>query len=165
MDYNHFRLHPMTVGDLDQVMVIEDYSFPTPWKRSMYEHDLTGNAYSRFYVINNASTGELAGYIGSWFIADEAHIGTIATKNEYRGYRLAEQLVAYTAMQGMNEGMAYIILEVRINNKPAIKLYERLGFERVGMRKGYYSDTGEDAILMTSTELEALASRLLIEEG
>jgi ribosomal-protein-alanine N-acetyltransferase len=56
-------------------------------------------------------------------------------------------------------------LEVRINNKQAIKLYERLGFERVGLRKGYYSDTGEDAILMTSTQLEALASRLLIEEG
>ena len=165
MDYNRFRIHSMTISDLDQVMEIEDYSFPTPWKRGMYEHDLTQNAYSRFFVIKAANTGEVAGYIGSWFIVDEAHIGTIATKNEYRGLRLAEQLVAYTAMQGLNEGMAYIILEVRINNKPAIKLYERLGFERVGMRKGYYSDTGEDPILMTSTDLEALASLLQIEEA
>ena len=165
MDYKDLRLYPMQIIDLDQLMLIEDYSFPTPWKRSMYEHDLTKNEHSRFFVIKHVGTEELAGYVGSWFIADEAHIGTIATKNEYRGRRLAEQLVAYTALQALNEGLAYIILEVRINNKPAISLYERLGFERVGLRKGYYSDTGEDAILMTSTQLEMLASRLLIEEG
>lgn len=165
MDYDQFRFCKMRIADLDQLMPIEEYSFPTPWKRAMYEHDLTENEHSRFYVIKHTGTQELAAYIGSWFIADEVHIGTVATKREYRGWRLAEQLVAYTALQGMNEGLAYIILEVRINNRPAIRLYERLGFERVGLRKGYYSDTGEDAILMTCSDLQALASRLLIEES
>lgn len=165
MNYSQLHFFPMGISDLDQLMAIELYSFPTPWKRGMYEHDLTENTHSRFYVIKRADTDELAAYIGSWFIADEVHIGTIATKREYRGWRLAEQLVAYTALQGLNEGMSYIILEVRVNNKPAIRLYERLGFERVGMRKGYYTDTGEDAILMTCGELETLALRLLIEEA
>ncbi len=165
VDFDQLRLHRMRLEDLDQLMEIEDYSFPTPWKRSMYEHDLTQNAHSRFFVVRHAGTEELVAYAGSWFIVDEAHIGTIATKREYRGARLAEQLVAYTALQGLNEGMTYIILEVRVNNEPAIRLYERLGFERVGLRRAYYTDTGEDAILMTSTELESLAARLLIEEG
>lgn len=165
MEYSRLRFFPMGLADLDQLMAIEQYSFPTPWKREMYEHDLTQNSHSRFYVIKRADTDELAAYIGSWFIADEVHIGTIATKLEYRGWRLAEQLVAYTALQGLNEGMAYIILEVRVHNKPAIRLYERLGFARVGMRKGYYTDTGEDAILMTCEELNSLAMRLIVEEA
>jgi len=165
LDYSRFRFYKMAIADLDQLMPIEEYSFPTPWKRAMYEHDLTENEHSRFYVIRLTDTHELVGYIGSWFIADEIHIGTVATKREYRGWRFAEQLVAYTALQGMNESMTYIILEVRVNNRPAIRLYERLGFERVGLRKGYYSDTGEDAILMTCTDLTGLASRLIIEES
>jgi len=165
LDYSQLRFFPMRIADLDQLMAIEQYSFPTPWKREMYEHDLTENKHSRFYVIKRADTDELAAYIGSWFIADEVHIGTIATKAEYRGWRLAEQLVAYTALQGLNEGMSYIILEVRTNNGPAIRLYERMGFVRVGMRKGYYTDTGEDAILMTCAELNLLATRLMVEEA
>jgi len=165
VERDKLRFYAMSVDDLEQLMEIEAYSFPTPWKRAMYEHDLTRNEHSRFFVIKNCENNELAAYIGSWFIVDEAHIGTIATKREYRGLRLAEQLVAYTALQAINEGMAYIILEVRVSNAPAIKLYERMGFERVGLRKGYYSDTSEDAILMTCTQLEALAALLEIEEG
>ena len=131
----------------------------------MYEHDLTQNAHSRFYVIKDVATGELVAYIGSWFIVDEAHVGTIATKREYRGSHLAEQLLAYTALNALNEGLTYIILEVRETNEAAIRLYERLRFERVGLRRGYYTDTGEDAILMTCADLEGLASRLGIEEA
>jgi len=164
-NYDNLRFYPMAIGDLDQLMVIEEYSFPTPWKRHMYEHDLTSNPHSCFLVIKNKDTGELMAYIGSWFIIDEAHIGTIATKTEARGLRLAEQLIAYTALLAINKGMTYIILEVRTGNAAAIRLYERLGFDRVGLRRGYYSDTGEDAILMTCTDLEGLASRLKIEEG
>ena len=164
LDYANLRFHPMREADLDQVMLIEQYSFPTPWKRSMYEHDLKSNKHSRFYVVRDIA-GELVAYIGSWFIYDEAHVGTIATKQEYRGQRLAEQLLAYTALQAQNETMAYIILEVRATNNEAIRLYNRLGFEQVGLRKGYYTDTGEDALLMTCRELASLSARLLIAEG
>lgn len=164
-DIEEWRLYPMQLGDLEQLMAIEAYSFPTPWKREMYEQDLLNNTYSRFYVIKHVGTGELAAYIGSWFIYEEAHVGTIATKREYRGFRLAEQLLAYTALQAQNEGLAYMILEVRVSNVGAIKLYERIGFTQVGLRKGYYTDTGEDASLMTCDSLAGLSARLTIAEG
>ena len=154
----------MGEDDLDALLVIEQYSFPTPWKRSMYESDIDANRHARFFVIETQEQRELVGYIGSWFIYDEAHIGTIATKQEYRGRRLAEQLIAYTAFQGIQEGIAYIVLEVRVSNDPAIRLYERLGFTQVGLRKRYYTDTKEDALLMTCRNLESIARRLDIEE-
>jgi ribosomal-protein-alanine N-acetyltransferase len=164
-DYAAFRFHPLRERDLDELMVIELYSFPTPWKRSMYEHDLRHNNLSRFYVIKHAQTGELLAYSGTWFIYEEAHVGSIATRREYRGLRLAEQLLAYTALAAVNEGLTYMVLEVRENNAAAIQLYERIGFLQVGRRKGYYTDTGEDAILMTHSDLPALAERLVIQEG
>jgi ribosomal-protein-alanine N-acetyltransferase len=164
-DLGAFRFFPLRERDLDEVMVIELYSFPTPWKRSMYEHDLRHNNLSRFYAIKHVQTGEVAAYSGTWFIYDEAHVGTIATKSEFRGLRLAEQLLAYTALAAVNEKLAYMVLEVRERNASAIRLYERIGFLQVGRRKGYYTDTGEDAILMTHSDLPALAQRLTLQEG
>jgi [ribosomal protein S18]-alanine N-acetyltransferase len=164
-DYSAWRISPLREGDLDQLMAIEVYSFPTPWKRGMYEQDLRTNTHSRFYCVKHRETGELAAYIGSWFIYEEAHVGTIATKREYRGLRLAEQLIAYSALLAQNEGLSYVILEVRVSNLSAIRLYQRLGFEQVGLRRGYYTDTGEDALLMTCHDLAGLAGLLAIEEG
>lgn len=154
----------MRLSDLDAVMLIENYSFPTPWKRHMYESDLTTNARSRFYVAKDAASGALGAYSGSWFIYEEAHVGTIATAREHRGRRLAEQLLAYTALHALRERLSYMILEVRVTNEPAKRLYERLGFDLVGIRKGYYSDTGEDALLMTCDKLPGLAARLSLKE-
>lgn len=155
----------MRISDLDEVMVIEDYSFPTPWRRHMYESDLRTNRNSRFYVLRDTQTGRLAAYSGTWFIFEEAHVGTIATRTEDRGKRLAEQLLAYTALQADMEGLNYMILEVRVTNAAAIQLYARLGFSQVGRRRGYYTDTGEDALLMACDNLPALAERLRIVEG
>lgn len=155
----------MRPRDLDEIMPIEDYSFPTPWKRHMYEDDLRSNMHSRFFVIRNADSGELGAYIGNWFIYDEAHVGTIATKREHRGKGLATQLLAYSALHALNEGLDYMVLEVRVTNAAAIQLYENLGFRVVGVRKGYYTDTGEDALLMTCDNLQALANRLELPEG
>ncbi|MCB1216219.1 ribosomal protein S18-alanine N-acetyltransferase [bacterium] len=162
--FDQFRIRRMAEKDLDALLAIEQYSFPTPWKRSMYESDIDANRHARFFVIETKDQHELVGYIGSWFIYDEAHIGTIATKQEFRGQRVAEQLIAYTAFQGIQEGIAYIVLEVRVSNAPAIRLYERLGFTQVGLRKRYYTDTQEDALLMTCRDMEGMARRLDIEE-
>ncbi len=104
LDYSAWRISPLREGDLDQLMAIEVYSFPTPWKRGMYEQDLRTNTHSRFYCVKHQASGELAAYIGSWFIYEEAHVGTIATKREYRGLRLAEQLIAYTALERAKRG-------------------------------------------------------------
>lgn len=152
-------IRQMRPEDLDEVMEIEQYSFPTPWTRTIYEHDLKRNPRSRFFVARNEDEGELLGYIGNWVIEDECHVGTIASKREFRGQRIAEALLIHTARISLAEGVTYIILEVRENNFAAINLYKKLGFKQVGLRRGYYRDTGEDALLLTLHDLESLASR------
>lgn len=152
-------IRQMRLEDLDEVMEIEQYSFPTPWTRTVYEHDIKRNPNSRFFVARSEDDGELLGYIGNWVIEDECHVGTIASKREFRGQGIAEALLIHTARTSLAEGVTYIILEVRENNFAAINLYKKLGFKQVGLRRGYYRDTGEDALLLTSNDLEALASR------
>lgn len=142
----------MKLVDLDDVLVIEAYSFPTPWTRGIYERDLIQNNRARFYSAFT-SDSVLAGYIGSWFFDDEAHIGTIAVKREARRSNIARCLIYHTADASLREGVKYIILEVRISNLGAIALYEELSFKKVGYRKGYYIDTGEDAHLMMLDDL------------
>ena len=154
-------IQPMQVSDLDEVMVIEKYSFPTPWSRRLYEMDITRNPRSRFYVARLRENRELVGYIGSWLAADECHVGTIATKREYRGIGLARALLAHTATVVHQEGCEYIILEVRVNNLQAVNLYRTLGFEHVGRRPGYYIDTGEDALLYLHRDLPTLAAQAM----
>ncbi len=147
----------MRLSDLDEVLAIESYSFPTPWKRSMYEHDLLRNPYARFFVALNEQD-EVVGYIGGWFVYEECHIGTIAVRRDLRGRGIAKLLLRHVARQALREGLDYIILEVRVSNQPAINLYRKLGFRQVGLRKGYYTDTGEDAYLMMNDNLEELAA-------
>lgn len=150
----------MAVSDLDSVMEIEQYSFPTPWPRHIYEQDITQVESSRFYVaLDGGQDGLVVGYIGNWFVQDECHVGSIATRREARGRGVAEALIVYTARQGLKEDLSYVILEVRVNNLAAINLYKKLGFKQVGLRKGYYRDTGEDALLMAMQDMPALAAR------
>ncbi len=135
-------------------------SFPTPWPRHIYEQDITQVESSRFYVaLDGGPDGQVVGYIGNWFVQDECHVGSIATKREARGRGVAEALIVYTAQQGLKEDLSYVILEVRVNNLAAINLYKKLGFKQVGLRKGYYRDTGEDALLMAMQDMPALATR------
>jgi len=150
-------IQPMRVSDLDEVMVIEEYSFPSPWSRNVYEMDITRNAHSRFFVARRRANNELVGYIGSWLAGDECHIGTIATKREHRSRGVARALIAHTAALALKEDCAYIILEVRVNNLAAVNLYRTLGFEQVGRRRGYYIDTGEDGIIYLHRNLGELA--------
>ncbi len=153
-------IRQMRPEDLDEVMEIEQYSFPTPWTRTVYENDLKRNPNSRFFVARSDDEGsELLGYIGNWVIEDECHVGTIASKREFRGQGIAEALLIYAARASLAEGVTYIILEVRENNFAAINLYKKLGFKQVGLRRRYYRDTGEDALLLTLNDLDALASR------
>ncbi len=158
------HIRKMRTTDLDDVLEIEQYSFPTPWSRSVYEYDLIRNPNSRFYVALEHVGGELWGYIGNWFVYDECHVGTIATKREARGKGVAQALLIHTARQAVAEGMTYIILEVRVNNLAAINLYKKLGFSQVGLRRGYYRDTGEDALLLAMRDLPDLAARPLPDE-
>ena len=139
-------LREMLVEDLDQVMEIEKDLFSVPWtKEGFLTFVLKDNA--MFLVVEDK--GEIVGYCGLLMVLDEGDITNVAIKrtrqNEGIGGFLMQSLIRLAGERGITT----IHLEVRTGNSGAIRLYERSGFTRDGIRKGYYSDPVEDALLMT----------------
>jgi len=136
----------MTGEHLDGVMTIENLSFKIPWSRNAFIDELTTNDMAVYVVA--VSGKKIIGYGGLWRILDEGHITNIAVHPEFRrcgaGCRIMDELLKICR----ESGILSLTLEVRRGNLPAQKLYEKYGFRSEGIRKGYYSDTGEDAIIM-----------------
>ncbi|MGI6224769.1 MAG: ribosomal protein S18-alanine N-acetyltransferase [Peptococcales bacterium] len=144
-----FRLRKMELGDIDQVVEIENVSFPTPWSTFAFTCELLDNNFANYLVLtldNDQNT--IIGYGGMWIILDEAHVTNIAIAPSYRGKRLGEYLLREMMVRALAKGAEKMTLEVRVSNTNAQKLYKRLGFKATGLRKGYYLDNDEDAIIM-----------------
>ncbi|NLU49613.1 MAG: ribosomal protein S18-alanine N-acetyltransferase [Syntrophomonadaceae bacterium] len=139
------NFRPMQMTDLEQVMAIEKVSFPTPWSREAYEAELFNQL--ACYIVSEHD-GVVTGYAGAWCILDEAHITNVAVHPEWRGQVLGEELLRTLEQMVFLRGARRITLEVRPSNTPALRLYRRLGFLPVGLRKQYYADSNEDAIVM-----------------
>ncbi|NLW07403.1 MAG: ribosomal protein S18-alanine N-acetyltransferase [Clostridia bacterium] len=137
---------PMIGEDLDGVLAIEQVSFPTPWSRNSYLNEIYNNEFAYYYVARAAD--KVIGYAGLWLIFDEAHVTTVAVAPDYRGRRLGELLLKVLMQEAAYLGADRMTLEVRVSNHAARRLYERLGFVSAGIRKGYYNDNKEDAIIM-----------------
>jgi len=135
----------MTEADVDGVAAVEAATFPTPWSRDAFDSEMR-NVAARYLVAEKE--GKVIGYAGAWIILDESHITNIAVLKEERGQgigrRLTEGLIQYLS----NLGAAYATLEVRKSNEVAQNLYKSLGFIKLGVRKRYYEDNGEDALIM-----------------
>lgn len=140
------EIRPMTEADLDEVLEIEQVSFPTPWSRSSYASELQQNSLSLYLVV--LQEGRLVGYAGMWIIIDEGHITNVAVHPEYRNRGLGCLLMRELIDLAVQNRVTAITLEVRPSNRSAQGLYRKLGFIPNGLRKGYYTDTGEDAIVM-----------------
>ncbi|MBI5419839.1 MAG: ribosomal protein S18-alanine N-acetyltransferase [Deltaproteobacteria bacterium] len=138
----------MEPRDLDGVMAIEKISFPTPWSRKLFAEEL-GREFSDALVAVPAQEGAILGYAICWTVADESHLLNIAVHPDARGRAVGGELVRECIRRGARAGARRIHLEVRAGNEPALRLYRREGFSFVGIRKGYYTDTGEDAILLS----------------
>lgn len=136
----------MTFDDIDTVVEIEKKSFKTPWPREAFISELENNSCSLYMVVEY--NGTIVAYGGMWCILDEGHITNIATDPTYRDRGIGALLVKAMLEEGDKKGIKSFTLEVRVNNTKAIRLYERFGFEGCGVRKGYYQDTGEDALIM-----------------
>lgn len=151
------RIHirEMTLDDLPAVLEIDRQSFPTPWPERSYRFELTQNPAAQLFVAENAEL-EVVGFLGYWLIADEVHISTFAVRPEDREQGIGEQLLVSALITARGRGAALATLEVRESNRPAIELYQKLGFESVGRRDGYYRDNGEDALLMSLNQLDPL---------
>ena len=140
----------MTMADVDGVAAVEAATFPTPWSRDAFASEMK-NVAARYLVAEK--DGKIIGYAGAWIIIDESHITNIAVLSDYRGQgigrRLTEGLMQYLS----NLGAAYATLEVRKSNEVAQNLYVSLGFIKLGVRKRYYEDNDEDALLMVCAHM------------
>lgn len=140
------RIVPMTSCDLAWVAKVEQESFADPWSRALFESELEEREqnWPRIALCRD----ERAGYMISWFVADEVHLGNIAVAPEWRGHGIADALLDDLIREGKLRDASYIVLEVRESNEPAIRLYERYGFDVMAVRRGYYQNNGEDALIM-----------------
>jgi [ribosomal protein S18]-alanine N-acetyltransferase len=136
----------MTVEDLDDVLEVEVNSFATPWSRDAFFNELTKNQFAHYLVAEVDQ--KVVGYCGVWIIVDEAHITNIALLPDYRGLKLGEALLGRIIELARELGALRITLEVRVSNERAQNLYRKFGFEDGALRKQYYTDNMEDAVVM-----------------
>lgn len=141
----------MTPDDLDRVLEIEELSYGTPWSRRAFTSEITDNRYAHYFVARHR--GRLIGYVGMWVILEEAHITNVAVDPAYRRRKVAWRLLEDMFRRARELGATRMTLEVRVSNATAQELYRKMGFVDHGIRKGYYTDTNEDAIIMWREDL------------
>lgn len=130
---------------LPAIMEIEKEAYPEPWTVGMFREEMRSKR-SFFYT---AWVGEsLIGYSGFWLVLDEGHVTSLTVRRDYRGYGYGREQLMHLLAVGEERGVRAFTLEVRESNDRARKLYESVGFRPVGLRKGYYSSTREDAVVM-----------------
>ncbi|TYS41006.1 ribosomal protein S18-alanine N-acetyltransferase [Bacillus infantis] len=136
----------MAEEDIDQVLVIEHKSFTLPWSRDAFINEVTKNQFAVYLVLEDDDA--VIGYCGAWIVVDEAHVTNIAVLPEYRGKKLGEALMKKMMEAAKELGAVTMTLEARVTNIAAQSLYRKLGFRNGGIRKNYYTDNQEDAIVM-----------------
>lgn len=136
----------MTVDDIDQVYEIEKWSFALPWTKESFRHEMENNDYA-YYVIAETEDG-IVGYCGMWLILDECHITNVAILPQERGKKYGLKLMEEAIRIAKSKGAGLMTLEARVSNHAAQNLYRKMGFQNGGIRKRYYTDNQEDAIVM-----------------
>lgn len=136
----------MVYEDIDDVVEMEKICFTTPWTHDAFENELHENPYATYYVLELDDT--IIGYCGLWVVIDEAHITNIAIRPEYRGKNLGDFLFNVVLNEAKDMGAIQLSLEVRVSNIVAQKMYRKYGLIPGGIRKNYYTDDQEDAVVM-----------------
>jgi ribosomal-protein-alanine N-acetyltransferase len=178
-----FVVEPMHLDDIPQVMTIERGSFPLPWPERAYHYELSQNQNSHYVVLRPTSEADpehwwhalkrvwrrnlrpqIIGYGGFWLIAGEAHISTIAIDPNWRRGGLGELLLWDMLKRAVPLEVFEATLEVRVSNQVAQNLYHKYGFEKVGRRRRYYQDNGEDAWIMTVANFDGQAYQSRLDQ-
>lgn len=141
------RYRRMTIDDVQAVHKIELASFPTPWTLDSFYYEMTENQYAH-YLVAEDETGEIIGFCGIWLVIDAAQITNVAVVQSVRGQGIGETLMREAMRVAKEANMDVMSLEVRVTNNVAQNLYRKLGFLDGGLRKGYYTDNQEDALVM-----------------
>ena len=175
MDYTDlpYIVEPMRLRDISEVMEIEHDSFPAPWSAHSYRHELLDNDLSHYFVVRQRRMGRpglnllararrflrvgirlpILGYGGFWLMVGEAHISTIAMQPNWRRRGIGELLLAAMLDRATELEADMATLEVRVSNVTAQNLYHKYGFRQAGLRRRYYRDSDEDALIMSTERL------------
>lgn len=147
MTKDNFQVYFAKKEDLETIYLIERESIKTFWTKKSIECEFSNPNYT-YFVLKDKLENKVIGYIGFWKILDEIEIGNIAIDDEYRGQSLGYLLIEEVFDFAKKNKVKNIFLEVREGNKRAIKFYKNNGFLFLRKRKAYYSDNGEDALVM-----------------
>lgn len=139
-------IREMIFADVEQVMEVEKASFTTPWTTDIFYKELIDNEHAYYYVMEIDK--KIVGFVGMWIVIDDAQITNLAILPEYRGKKLGEKLFKFVMQWLQSVQVKRLSLEVRVSNIAAQKLYRKFGLVPGGIRKNYYMDSGEDAIVM-----------------
>ena len=142
----NYHLTPMTAEHIPQIAALEKTCFSHPWSEELLRQALWNEAAA--IVVAEGEDGTVLGYAGVSTVLDEGYIDNVAVDPRFRRQGVADELVAALARFGRAK-LAFLTLEVRASNAPAIALYAKHGFQEAGRRKHYYDDPKEDAIIMT----------------
>ncbi len=139
------QIVPMTRGDLSQVMAIEQASFPLPFSENLFHMELD----LQIAHMMVAKAGEtILGYLDFWHVEQEMRVINIAVHSQRRRAGIGSLLVQYLVDYGREHRVEQIYLDVRESNRAAVRLYEKFGFQKIDVRRGYYQDNQEDALVM-----------------
>jgi len=173
-------IEPMTAADIRAVMRIEALSFSTSWPPSAFQSELNDNKLAHYFVgrVGEPQTGQIVAYGGIWVILEDSHVTTVAVHPDWRGKLYGEQILVQLLHEAIGRGASWITLEARQSNAVAQNLYRKYGFVTVSTRRAYYSDNGENAVVMWAGNLRgelyrnrlaaleaALADRLAAEDA
>nr|WP_106781562.1 ribosomal protein S18-alanine N-acetyltransferase [Lysinibacillus timonensis] len=137
----------MTEKDVQAVHAIELASFPTPWTLDSFYYEMKENNFA-YYIVAETEPGNIIGFCGMWIVVDSAQITNVAVNDSVRGQGIGEGLMREAMRVAREHNVDVMTLEVRISNHVAKNLYRKLGFQDGGIRKGYYTDNQEDALVM-----------------
>ena len=148
-------IEQMKPDDIPTVQAIERDIFYSPWPKNAYHNELSQNRHACYIVLRE--DGAVIGYGGLWKVHHEAHITTIGVSADQQRRGYGRVLFAALIQRAYTLGAHWVTLEVRTTNTHAMRLYESFGFTVIGRRRGYYTDNGEDAIIMWSNSIHAPA--------
>lgn len=142
-----YTYRKMTVEDVQAVHAIEEEAFIIPWTQEAFEYEMLHNP-NAYYVLAIDDEQNVCGYCGMWIVLDESHITNVAVTGAVRGNGVGEGLMREAIRVAKEHGVTVMTLEVRVTNIVAQNLYRKLGFQNGGLRKKYYTDNQEDALVM-----------------
>lgn len=156
IDINNLEIKKMELIHSGEIYKIEEEAFFTPWSKKSIRDEIQ-NPIGRYIVIVDEK--KVVAYGGFWLVGEEANINNIAVKDDYRGNGISRILMNTLIKMAKDENAKDMYLEVRQGNTVAQGLYRSLGFKMIGLRKGYYVDTDEDAIVMHLVMSEGIDGR------